>query len=61
MKQKTSESTKRRNRELNTWFIGKDIGMNTINKQQKWGCLIQKGQLKTIGQEFQVEIYKREE
>ena len=29
------------------------------NRSWKQGCLMQKGQLKTIGQEFQVEIYKK--
>jgi len=31
IKWKKLESTKRRNGELNTWFIGKDTGMNMIN------------------------------
>jgi len=30
-KWKKLESTERRDRELNTWFIGKDMGMNMIN------------------------------
>ena len=28
----------------NTWYIGKVMGMNIINRSQKWGCLIQKKQ-----------------
>ena len=37
------------------------MGMSMANEVQKQGCLIQKGQLKTIGWEFQVETYKEEE
>jgi len=33
--------------------------MSMTNRSWKQGCLMQKGQLKTIGQEFQVEIYKK--
>ena len=31
MKWKKLESTERRDGKLNTWFIGKDTGTNTIN------------------------------
>ena len=33
--------------------------MNTIDKLQKWGFLMQKRWLKIIGREFWVEIYKK--
>ena len=42
MKWKKSESTGNEEEERNTWFTGKDMEMNTINRQQKWGCLMQK-------------------
>jgi len=34
--------------------------MNMINELQEQGCLMQKRRLKTIGQRFQVKIYKEE-
>ena len=42
----------------NTWYIRKVMEMNMINRLQKWGCLMQKRWLKTIGQEFRVKTYK---
>jgi len=42
----------------NTWYIRKVMEMNMINRLQKWGCLMQKRRLKTIGQEFRVKTYK---
>ena len=61
MKWKKLGNTRRRDRELNIWYTGKVMEMSTTNRLRKQGCLMQKGQLKTIGQEFQVEIYKRGE
>jgi len=43
----------------NIWCIRKVMEMNTINGLQKQGCLMQKRQLKIIGQEFRVETYKK--
>ena len=43
MKWKKSGNTERRNGELNTWYTGKIMGMNMINRQQKQGYLMQKG------------------
>ena len=34
--------------------------MNMINRLQKWGCLMQKRQLKIIRRGFQVKTYKEE-
>ena len=34
----------------NTSCIRRAMEMNMINESQKWGCLIQERQLKTIGQ-----------
>jgi len=55
MKKKNMKSKKYRNirnevEEHNTWCIEKVIGMNMINGSQNQGCLIQKRQLKIIGQ-----------
>ena len=36
------------------------MGISMVNELQKQGCLIQKGQLKTIRRGFQVETYKEE-
>ena len=63
MKKRNMKSKKFRNignmeERCNIWYIGKVMEMNMINRLQKWGCLMQKRQLKTIGQEFQVKTYK---
>jgi len=52
------ESIGNRIDEYNNSCIRKDMKMNMINGLQKWGCLMQKRQLKTIGQGIQVETYK---
>ena len=59
MKWKKSGSIKRRDRELNIWYIRKVMEMSMTNGLWKQGCLMQNEQLKTIRQEFQVEIYKK--
>ena len=59
MKQKKLGNTKRRDGKLNIWYTEKVMGMSIINGSQKQGCLMQRGQLKTIRQEFQVKIYKK--
>ena len=52
MKWKKSRSIKRRDRELNIWYIGKVMEMNMTNELWKQDYLMQKKQLKTIRQEF---------
>jgi len=49
-KLKKYRSTGNEAEECNIWYIGKVMGMNIINGLQKQVCLIQKRQLKTIGQ-----------
>ena len=63
MKKRNMKSKKFRNignmeERYNIWYIGKVMEMNMINRLQKWGYLMQKKRLKTIGQEFQVKTYK---
>ena len=50
MKSKKYRNTRNEAEEHNTWCIRKVIGTNMINKLQNQGCLMQKRQLKIIGQ-----------
>ena len=52
MRQKKSESIEEEDRKLSFQYIRKVMEINMINKQQKWGYLIQKRQLKIISQRF---------
>ena len=52
MKLKKSRSIKNKNSEHNTWYIKRVMEMNMTNRLQKQGCLMQKRQLKIIGQGF---------
>ena len=58
MKLKKSRSIKNKNSEHNTWYIKRVMEMNMTNRLQKQGCLMQKRQLKIIGQGFWVKTYK---
>ena len=61
MKLKKSGSIENEDREHNTWYIGRAMEMNMINRLQKQCCLMQKRWLKTISQGFQVKTYKEVE
>jgi len=52
MKLKKSGSIENKNGKYNTWYIGRVMGMNMTNELQKQCFLMQKRQLKTIGQGF---------
>ena len=57
-KLKKYRSTGNEAEEYSIWYIGKNIETNTINGLWKQCYLMQKGQLKTIGQGIQVKTYK---
>jgi len=42
IKLKKPGSIKNKDREYNTWYIGRVMGMNITNGLQKHGCLMQK-------------------
>ena len=57
MRQKKSGTIRNKDVTHSFWCIGKNMKMNMISGQLKWDYYMPKRQLKTIGQEFQVEIY----
>ena len=60
MKSKKYRSIENKAKECSIWYIGRVISMYITNRLQNQDCLMQKRQLKTIEQGFQVKIYKEE-
>ena len=58
MRQKKYRITENENIAYNSWYIGKNIGMNMISKYQKQGYYMPGRQLNTIGQELWVKHIK---
>ena len=58
MKSKKYKSIENKTKECSIWYIRRVMDMYMTNELQNQGCPMQKRQLKTIEQGFQVEIYK---